>query len=100
MRRIVGALLLIVAPALAIGTRAITDRDRTVKGRIPQPITAVDSEAYNSLIFHGAHAQARHDARWSITGYATLGLVGTLVGIGLLVWAAQTQRRLPTAEPR
>jgi hypothetical protein len=88
-RRVAGALLLIAAPALTIGARAITNRDRSVGERLPAPITAIDSQAYNSLIMHGAIAQARHDGRWTPTGYATLGLAGTLAGIALLAWAAK-----------
>jgi hypothetical protein len=43
-----------------------------------------DSAAYASALYHATHARVAHEARWEITGYATLGLVGVVIALGLI----------------
>lgn len=35
--------------------------------------------------YHGAHAQRRFDSRWSLSGYAMQALIGTTLGLALVV---------------
>lgn len=85
-RALLGVALLLVVPALTYGqwkyavkgpleTLAWIDEHRGPR----------DSAAYASALYHAGHARASHDRRWSMTGYATIGLTGTLVGLALLL---------------
>lgn len=44
-----------------------------------------DSLALASAQYHAAHARASLSRRWSATGYGTLGALGTLAGLALIL---------------
>jgi hypothetical protein len=54
-----------------------------------------DSLVYASAAYHAAHAQGSYSNRWRLTGYATLGTMGTLVGIGLILSGWRRRGSLP-----
>lgn len=53
-----------------------------------------DSIVYASAVYHAGHARASNMNRWSPSGYATLGIAGTLVGLALLLRNTGAPRRL------
>lgn len=91
-RRLLGILLIIAAPGLAIGTWHAANGPLQTLAWFQAHRTPADSFAYASALYHAGHAQATHANRWQPTGYATLGLVGVLVGAGLVLstWKRRT----------
>lgn len=94
-RVLLGVVFLVVFPALAIyrwyGAKGpIETREWFEQHRSPG-----DSAAYASAVYHASHARATHAARWHPTGYATMGVAGTLAGAALVLSA---RRRRPRDE--
>ena len=85
VRRILGLLLLLASPMLAFGARYSAQESLTSLARIEQHRTPADSLVYASAVYHASHARALEANRWRASGYATLGLAGTVAGLGLLV---------------
>ena len=85
VRRILGLLLLLASPMLALGARYSAQESLTSLARMERHRTPADSLAYASASYHASHARAREANRWHASGYATLGVAGTVVGLGLLV---------------
>src|SRR5437870_4378826 len=86
--RIFGAILIIAAPSLALGSWYSTKQPLEVLAQLEQLRargSAVDSGAYASAMYHARHARQTQVDRWTLTGYATLGVIGTIVGAGLIL---------------
>ena len=81
-----GIVLLVAAPALAFGAWFSTRAPRQAFDAAAQHRTPGDSGAYASSAYHASRAEATLAARWTLTGFATLGLVGFLVGVGLVLY--------------
>lgn len=84
MRRLVGLVLLLAAPALAWArwndaTRAIAEADAT-----PPRRTHADSVTFETIEYHAVLGRQAHAERWRVTGYATLGVLGPLLGVALM----------------
>ena len=91
LRRVLGLILFIAAPALAVG-RCYSTREPLARfAQMEQHRTPADSLAYGSAAYHAAHARATQANRWHPTGYATLGILGTIIGAGLL-YSARSRR--------
>lgn len=88
---IVGLVLVIASPALAIGQWYSNRSPLRTLAWVEQHRSPGDSALYASALYHGGHAQASNTARWRLTGYATLGVVGTALGLALLI-AARSRR--------
>ena len=84
-RLLVGVLLLFVAPALTLGQWYATKGPLETLAWFEQHRSPGDSVAYASALYHGTHARATQANRWRPTGYVTLGLVATIVAVGLLL---------------
>ncbi|MEX2178509.1 MAG: hypothetical protein WD801_07345 [Gemmatimonadaceae bacterium] len=78
-----------MSPALALGQWYSTRGPLQTLAWYEQHRAPGDSAGYASALYHAGHAQATHAARWSLTGYATLGVAGTLVGLAVLLGARQ-----------
>ncbi len=85
IRTTLGIVFLIAAPALSIGAWDAANGPLETLAWYDAHRGPGDSAAYASAQYHAAHARASHANRWRPTGYATLGLLGTLIGIGLLI---------------
>jgi hypothetical protein len=88
---IIGLVLVIASPALAIGQWYSNRSPLRTLAWVEQHRSPGDSALYASALYHAGHAQASNTARWHLSGYATLGVIGTLLGLGLLV-AARSRR--------
>lgn len=84
-RSIVGVLFVLVSPTLALGAWHSANGPLETLAWFDAHRTPGDSIAYASAIYHASHARASHANRWRPTGYATLGLAGTLIGAALLL---------------
>jgi len=84
-RRLLGLILLVVSTGLAFGAWYSANRPLKELAWIEDHRSPADSLAYGSAVYHATHARATHANRWRLNGYATLGALGTLLGIGLLV---------------
>jgi hypothetical protein len=51
-----------------------------------------DSAAFASAMYHAGYARREYDARWSATGYATIGVAVAVCGL-VLVASGVTARR-------
>jgi hypothetical protein len=92
-RLLVGIVLVLVAIGLAFGHWHY---------RVKAPLQTLawfdehrapgDSLVYSSAVYHAAHAQASYATRWGLTGYASLGTLGALAGIALILstWRRRT----------
>jgi hypothetical protein len=45
----------------------------------------VNDAGWASAQYHAAHARDEQATRWRVSGYATQGLLGALIGLGLIV---------------
>jgi len=84
-RRALGVILLLAAPALAFGVWYSARGPLSTLAWFEQHRTPADSAAYASALYHASHARATEANRWHLTGYATVGLVGTLAGVCLIL---------------
>ena len=82
---VVGLVLVIASPALAFGQWYSNRSPLATLRWIEQHRSPGDSATYASALYHAGHAQASNDTRWQLDGYATLGVLGTAFGLGLLV---------------
>ncbi len=91
-RRVLGVILVIAAPLSAIGVWHSNRGPLETLAWFEGHRTPADSFGYAQALYHGAHAQAAEANRWRLTGYATLGTVGALLGAGLLLssWYRRT----------
>ena len=92
LMRVVGVIVLVLSPALAVATHWAARRDMEAVGRLPRPITPVDSQTYSRLNYHVVIAEGQLAGRWSPTGYAALGVTGTLLGVALLIGSGRVRR--------
>ena len=90
---IIGTVLLIAAPALSFGEWFSTRSPREAFETVRANRKPGDSLAYASSAYHASHAEATLVARWSLTGFATLGLAGFLVGAALVVYGRREGSR-------
>jgi hypothetical protein len=84
-RLLVGSALVIVAIGLAFGQSYAVKGPRQALAWFDQHRSPGDSIAYGSAVYHAAHSQSSYSNRWRPTGYATLGTVGTIAGIALIL---------------
>ena len=91
-RRVLGVVLIIAAPLIAIGVWHSNRGPLETLAWFEGHRSPADSFGYANALYHGAHAQATEANRWRLTGYATLGTVGALLGAGLLLstWYRRT----------
>jgi hypothetical protein len=93
LARVVGIVLLIAAPGLALGTWHSTRQPLEVMALAERMKTSLPPDQYSSAVYHGSGAQRTLDQMWSPTGFATLGVIGFAVAIGLLYFAFVTTRK-------
>ena len=81
-----GLLLLVMAALTFLRSQAVAGPLETL-ARFEQQRDAgqVNAAGLASAQYHAAHALAEQATRWHLTGYATQGLLGALVGLGLIV---------------
>ena len=91
-RRVLGFVLVIAAPLIAIGVWHANRGPLETLAVLERPRTPADSFAYANALYHGVHARTTESNRWHLTGYATLGAVGTVLGATLLLsgWHRRT----------
>lgn len=87
-RILVGLMILLLAPGLSYVRWHFQVREplQTI-ARIEQNRQPGDSAVYADALYHASHARALQGRKWSLGGYATIGLVGTLVGLALVMSA-------------
>lgn len=84
--RLIGIVLLVAAPSIAIGDEVAIRRElRKLDDVLSRRTTPADSAEISSEKYHHAHLEADAAARWSATGYATLGVIGTALGLALVL---------------
>ncbi|MDB4905962.1 MAG: hypothetical protein JWO05_746 [Gemmatimonadetes bacterium] len=93
VRRIAGLVLLIAAPALAWGSWNQANRDIAFADAVPPRRNHADSLMFEYSAYHAARGRIAHAERWHPTGYATLGLLGVLVG----AWFVWPRRKRPAS---
>lgn len=98
VRRTVGLLLVIVAPGLAYGAWYSTRQPLEILALAERMRSTMPAEEYSSAVYHGSHAQATLDNKWKPTGFASLGVLGFLVGAALLYSARGYARTAPVAQ--
>ena len=96
LAQIVGLVLAIASPALAFGQWYNNRSSVSTLRWVEQHRSPGDSAAYASALYHAGPAQASDDDRWHLTGYATLGVLGTALGLALLL-AARSRPGSPGA---
>ena len=84
---IVGLVLVIASPALAVGQWYSNRAPLATLAWIEQHRSPRDSAAYASALYHAGYAQASNNARWHPTGYGTLAVIGAATGLALLALA-------------
>ena len=91
-RRVLGLVLVIASPLIAIGVWRGNREPLETLARLERHRTPADSFGYANALYHGAHARATESHRWRLTGYATLGTAGTVLGAMLLLsgWCRRT----------
>jgi len=91
-RRVLGLVLVIASPLIAIGVWRGNREPLETLARLERHRTPADSFGYANALYHGAHARVNESNRWRLTGYATLGTVGTVLGATLLLsgWYRRT----------
>jgi hypothetical protein len=90
--RVIGIILVIAAPGLAFGSWYSTRQPLEMLAWSEANRARIPAEAYGSAVYMAAHAQRTLDEKWTLTGFATLGITGLLVGVGCL-WLAQRSNR-------
>lgn len=93
-RLLVGIVLLIVTAGLTFGYRYSLRGPLQTLEWFKAHRAPGDSLAYASAAYHASHAQAAQANRWRPTGYATLGLAGILVSLGLIA-SSRSRRTTP-----
>jgi hypothetical protein len=81
--RAVGLSLVIAAVGLAFGEWDSTRQPLETMARMEKNRHPADSSAYEHAAEHAGWARETLAKRWHITGYATLGILGTLAGASL-----------------
>lgn len=84
LRRTIGLVLVIVAPALAVSTWYSTKQPLEILALAERMRGSLPAEEYASAVYHGSHATATLNNRWKPGGFATLGIIGFLIGAGLI----------------
>ena len=84
-RRVLGIVLVIAAPLIAIGVGHSNRGPLETLAWFEGHRSPTDSFGYANALYHGAHARTTEANRWHLTGYATLGTVGFLLGASLLL---------------
>ena len=84
LARVLGTVLVIAAPSLAFGTWYSTRQPLEMLAWSEANRSRIQADAYGSAVYHASFAQRTLDEKWSPTGFATLGITGFLLGIGLL----------------
>lgn len=85
--RILGVILIIVSPAGALASWTVNQQPLEVLAQVEQRRSIVDSATIASAIYHAGHARATLANRWHPTGFATLGVLGTIVGVTFLYFS-------------
>ena len=83
-RRAIGLILVIAAPMLAGFEWDSTRQPLATFARMELNRRPADSAAYEHAVEHAAWARETLANRWHLTGYATLGVLGTIAGAALL----------------
>ena len=79
-----GLLLVLASPGLSLGQWYSERSPLETLAWFEQNRAPGDSAGHASAVYHAAHARASVANRWKPTGYGTLGVIGTLAGIGFL----------------
>ena len=90
-RRVLGLVLIIAAPAVTFGVWYRTRDTIATLAAFEAHRARGDTTGIASAAYHARHARTTEANRWRLTGYATHGLVGTIVGIALLA-SGRTRR--------
>jgi hypothetical protein len=85
LARVIGTILVIAAPGLAIGSWHSTRQPLEILAWAEANRSRLPAASYGSAVYMAGHAQRTLDEKWSSTGFATLGIAGFLVGAALLV---------------
>lgn len=85
--RILGVTLVLVSPAYAWASWTGTQQPLEVLAQVEQRGNILDSATIGSAMYHAAHARATLADRWHPTGFATLGVIGTIVGATFLFFS-------------
>lgn len=92
-RMLVGVALVLVALGLSGGVWYTSERDLRTLDWYEANRSPSDSAGYASAQYHAAYARATRDGRWHPTGYAALGSLGTLLGLGIAIGGWRARRR-------
>jgi hypothetical protein len=89
-----GVAFLLAAPSLA--TLSVWSRHQHIRELQDMALadsTLINADARTSVIYHLSHLQADEALKWQPTGDATMGVLGGVAGLVLILWA----RRKPAA---
>jgi hypothetical protein len=81
---IAGLVLAIASPALGFGQWYSNRSPLATLAWVEEHRSPGDSATFASATYHAAYARASNNARWHLTGYSTLGVLGTVLGLALL----------------
>lgn len=85
---VIGVTILIAAPGLSIGSQWSRHKQiAELQGQMFTTETLIDPAIRASMVYHLSHLQAAEKFKWSLTGDATLGVVGTVMGIILVAFS-------------
>lgn len=93
-RRLVGVIVLLASGILAYARWDSSEQLIASLAWAQAHRTPGDSASYASQLYHGSHGQVARDGRWRTTGYATQGLMGTLIGLALVLSARSRSLRV------
>ena len=82
-----GVAVLVVVLGLTYGQWWSANESIKTLRAIEQHRQPGDSAAYVSAVYHASRARVTIEGRWSATGYGTLGVAGTLIGLALVLSA-------------
>jgi hypothetical protein len=82
--RVLGIVLVIAAPSITFLAWQSTQQPIQVQEMAERMKGSLPAEQYASALYRGSIAHQTLNDRWKPTGFATLGTIAFLVGVGLL----------------
>ena len=96
-RVLVGVAVIAASAMLTIGKAQSIAAPMETLAWVTEHRSPGDSAVYASAAYHAAYASEDYRTRWKPTGYMTLGTVGGVLGLALVLSAVRGSRRVPVA---
>ncbi len=92
--RILGVILVLISPTGALAWWRVNQQPLEVLAQVGQRRGILDSATIASAMYHAGYARATLANRWHPTGFATLGVIGTIAGLTFL-YSSRSRRTEP-----